>query len=297
MGHKIKSTTLFKYDLVLKSAQAEELNWKKHKHSYIEFDENQNIVCEIKYNEDGEVDEKNINKFDEKANLIEEMSYLSEEEIAEHKTYERDEKGSVIKIFKHYQDGEKDTINFIRDDAGKIIEKITIDSYNEEEAREIIEYDNDKVVSRKEYEYDELVMEEHFVYNDKGTLSEHTKWSHEDENSKFKNVYNEEGQIYQALKYNLQDKLISKAEYIYQGDNLVEIIEESPYGKSITRIEYDEKGNPVKQTEENGAGKINNRAIRTFNEHNDVAETEVFIDFHGKGINQHYKIKYEYEYV
>ena len=297
MGHKIKSITLYKYDLVIKGANANELNWKKHKHSYIEYDKDQHIVCEIKYNEDGEVDEKNINKFDDQGNLIEERFYLSENEVAEHKTYERDDKGNVINIYKHYQDGEKDTIHFIRDESGKLVEKITIDSYNEEEAREIIEYAGDKVKSRKEYEYDELVMEEEFEYSDKGKLVEHVKWSHEDENSRFINKYNEEGQIFKALKYNLKDKLISKAEYIYKEDKLMEIAEESPYGKIITRFEYDEKGNPVKQTEENGMGKINNRAIRIFNEHGDVVETEVFIDFHGKGINQHYKIKYENEYI
>ncbi|MEZ5083812.1 MAG: hypothetical protein R2750_10235 [Bacteroidales bacterium] len=297
MGHKIKSTTLYKYDLVLKNANAQELDWKKHKFSYTEFDENQNIVCEIKYNEDGEVDEKNINKFDKKGNLIEELSYLTEDEIAEHKTYERDEKGNVVKIFKHYQDGEKDTINFIRDQAGKILEKITIDSYNEEEAREIIEYAGEKVISRKEYEYDELVVEESYKYNEKGVLIELTRWTHEDEDSKYKNIYDDEGNIYKALKYNLKDKLISKAEYFYKDGKLAEIAEESPYGKNITRFNYDEAGNVVLQTEENGAGKLNNKAIRKFNEHNDVSETEVFIDFHGKGINQHYVLKYEYEYL
>lgn len=297
MGKKIKSSTLYKHDLVLKNANDDELDWKKNKYGYTEYDDNQNIVCDIKYNEDGEVDEKNINKFDEKGNLIEELSYLSEDDIAEHKTYERDEKGNVVHIFKHYQDGEKDTIKFIRNDAGKIIEKITIDSYNEEEAREIIEYKDDKIISRKEYEYDEIVLDEGFKYGEEGKIIEHTKWTNEDEESKYVNLYNEDGNIEQALKYDLKDKIISKAEYKYEGNNLIEIIEESKYGKNITRIEHDEKGNAIKQIEENGTGKINNKATRKFNEHNDVIETEVFIDLHGKGVNQNYVLKYEYEYL
>jgi len=44
------------------------------------------------------------------------------------------------------------------------------------------------------------------------------------------------------------------------------------------------------------AGEINNSVERSFDEDNRVEEAKVFIDFHGKGINQQYVLKYEYKY-
>ncbi|MCF8367884.1 MAG: hypothetical protein K9G76_02490 [Bacteroidales bacterium] len=228
--------------------------------------------------------------------MYEELNYISHNEIAEHKTYERDSKGNVVVAYKHYQDGEKDTIKFERDHEGRLIEKVTIDSYNEEESREKIQYEGDKVVQRKISEYDELVLEENFKYDEKGNLMEHSKWSVEEEDARYVHLYNPDRTINKVLKYNLKEELISKAEYKYSGDQLIQILEESGYGKTITEIEYDDQGNAITQTEKNARNEVNNIAKRKYNENNDITETEVFIDLHGKGINQNYMLKYTYEY-
>ncbi|MCD4698197.1 MAG: hypothetical protein K8S16_18385 [Bacteroidales bacterium] len=296
MRKKIKSVTMFKYDIVLKDVTAKELEESGYKYAYSEFDKNENKISEIRYAIEGETEEKYINKFDENGYLYEEMNYISDDELAEHKTYERDKKGNVVNAFKHYQDGDKDTIKYLRDESGKLLEKITIDSFNEEEAREVIEYKNDKVSSRKIFEYDELVLEESYDYNDNGNMIEHNKWSIEQEDAKFLTIYNPNGTIKKALRHNSKDELISKAEYTYNEDRLTCIEEESQYGKNKTVIEYDEGGNPIVQTERNNKNEINNIAKRKYNENNDITETEVFIDFHGRGINQKYLLKYSYEY-
>ena len=287
---------MFKYDIVLKDVTAKELEESGYKYAYSEFDKNENKISEIRYTIEGEIEEKYINKFDENGYLYEEMNYISDDELAEHKTYERDKKGNVVNAFKHYQDGDKDTIKYLRDESGKLLEKITIDSFNEEEAREVIEYKNDKVSSRKIFEYDELVLEESYDYNDNGNMIEHNKWSIEQEDAKFLTIYNPNGTIKKALRHNSKDELISKAEYTYNEDRLTCIEEESQYGKNKTVIEYDEGGNPIVQTERNNKNEINNIAKRKYNENNDITETEVFIDFHGRGINQKYLLKYSYEY-
>ena len=296
MKKKIKSTTLHRFDSVISPSTGNKTESRGYKYSHSTFNEDGQILMEIRYNEDGEEEEKFVNTYDSKGRLTEEITYLSDEEMAEHKSYERNEQGQIIRAYKHYQDGDKDTIHYNRDDGGKLIEKITIDSYNEEEAREIIEYVNDKLKQRKVYEYDELMLDESYNYDDEGNITEYSKWTIEEENSKFFNLFDKKGNLVKAMKHNLKDKLISKAEYMYDADKLVKIIEENQYEKNTTTLTYDDHGNPLEQVELNRAGELNNQAIRKYNDNHDVAESEVFIDFHGQRINQHYVLKYEYEY-
>jgi len=296
MKKKIKSTTLHRFDTKISGSSGNKTESKGHKYSYSTFNEAGKTLLEIRYNEDGEVEEKFVNKYDAEGRLTEEITYLSDEEMAEHKSYERNEQGKIIRAYKHYQDGDKDTIHYKRDDDGKLIEKNTIDSYDEEEAREIIEYVNDKVKQRKVYEYDELMLDESYSYDDEGNITEFSKWTIEDENSKFFNLFDKKGNLVKAMKHNLKDEMISKAEYIYSVDKLVKITEENQYEKNTTTLTYDEHGNPLEQIELNREGEINNQIIRIYNDNHDISESEVFINFHGKGINQHYVLKHENEY-
>jgi hypothetical protein len=127
-------------------------------------------------------------------------------------------------------------------------------------------------------------------------LTEHTKWTIEDEDSKYINIFDSNGNLAKALKYSSKDKLLSKVEYEYEDNILKAFVEESKFGKDTTRFEYDASDNPVKQTETNKAGEMNNQATRKYNKNNDVTETEVYINLHGRGPDQHYLLKYDYEY-
>lgn len=296
MKKKIKSNTLYRINTVLKGLSNNETETRKHKHSYSEYTEGGQLTLDIRYNEDGEVDEKYINKYDSKGRLLEETTYLGEHDVAEHKTYERNENGLIICSYKHYQDGEKDTIHYNRDAAGNLTEKITIDSYKEEEARELIDYKDDKATQRKVYEYDELMLEESYNYDPDGNMTSHSKWSIEYEDLRFLNEFDSNGNIIKALRHNLKGDLVSKISYTYEKDKLVHIREENQQTETTTTLTYDEKDNPIEQVEVNKKGDTNNRALRTYNENGDVIESEVFINHQGKSANQHYVIQYEYTY-
>lgn len=295
MKRNIKSVTLYRQNTVATEGK-NEFEKKSFKYNYTEFDESGQLLTELKFNEDGEIDEKIVNSYDDKGRLTEEITYLNEDEMAEHKAYEWDEKGHVAQAFKIYQDGERDTIHYKRDAEGKLVEKVTIDSYNEEEAREIIDYENGKVKQRKVFEYDELMLEETYEYDEKGSISEHSKWTIDDENARYFNSFDTKGHLIKTRRFNLKDQLISQAIYTYAGDQLMKIVEEDQYSTNTTTIVYNDKGDAVEQTEQNKAGEINNQALRKYNDNHDMIESEVWIDLHGKGINQHYILKYEYEY-
>lgn len=293
---KIKSTTLMKFDYVIEDVVAEEIEIKGAKYSYTEFDEQGNLLLEVKYNKNGGVEEKYENKFNDLGQLVEEIIYLPDDEVAQHKTFEYNNEGSIAKAHKHYQDGSKDTVTS-RYEHGKLVEKITTDSDDEVEAKEEFVYKDSHLVSRKVYEYDELVSDESFDYDESGNLIEQTKWTTDDQDSKYYNHFNEKGNLIKTLTSNIKDELLAKNEYFYDEEGLLEKInEESIHGKNTTLLEYDEHKNSIRQVEINQQGDFNNEALRMYNENNDVVESEVMVNLHGMGINQHYILKYEYEY-
>lgn len=285
-----------KYDYVIEDVVAKEIELKGAKYSYTEFDKNGNVILEVRYNKNGGIEEKYVNNFNELGQLIEEIIYLSDDEIAQHKTFEYNENGNVVKAHKHYQDESKDTISY-RYDEGRLVEKITADSEDEMEAKEELKYDGSRLMSRKVYEYDELVLDESYDYDEAGNLIEQTKWTTEEQDSKYYNLFNEKGNLIKTLTSSIKDELLAKSEYYYDEEGLLEKIEEETiHGKNITSLEYDENNNSIKQIEKNQHGEINNEAERKYNENQDVVEAEVFVNFHGMGINQHYILKYDYQY-
>lgn len=295
MAKKIKTTLLYRIDY-LPNPDGSEKALKPRKYSSAEYDEEGQLLSEIKYNEDGEVEDKKVNSYDAEGRLLEEISYLGDDDMAEHMAYERDADGKVLKAYKIYQDGERDTIHYNRDAEGNLIEKITIDSFDEEEAREIIDYENKQVVLRKRYEYDELLLEESFTYDENRKMTGHTKWSAEDEEARYESSFDSQGRILHMRKLTLKGKILSEAVYHYEGDHLVKIVEKDSHGENTTSLVYDDAGNPVEQTEKNKQGELNNRAVRQYNDNKHVTSSEVWINFHGRALNQHYELKYEYTY-
>lgn len=293
---QIRSTTLFKYDYIIEDINADQIELKGAKYSYTEFDEKGNVLQEVRYNKSGGIEEKYGNNYNELGQLIEEIIYLSNDEIAQHKTFEYNQKGSIEKAYKHYQDESKDTIGYYYEND-LIIRKTTTDSDGEEEIREEFEYKNKKLVARKVFEFEELVLDETFDYDNSENLVEQTKWTKEDQDSKYYNVFNEKGNLIKTLTSNIQDQVLAKSEYFYSDQGLLEKIEEeSIHGKNTTVLEYDEHNNSTLQIEKDQHGEINNKAVRKYDENNDVVESEVLLNLHGMGVNQHYILKYTYEY-
>lgn len=296
MAKKVKSINLFKKDFFPSSASPEKSRSTEYKYSSTEYDNNGHVLLELKFNSDQKLEDKFVNKYNDNGILIEEKHYLSYKDLAEHKTYELDKNGKILKAFKHYSDGSKDTIQYNYNANGDLVERVTIDSYDEVEAKDIFEYEGKNLIKKETHEYDELTSKETFEYDPDGNVVEESSWTEEESNRR-SNVYNEKGKIEKVLFYNKKDELVAKTNYTYDDkDRIVGVTEETPYGNSSTVIKYDDKGNAIEQIEKNEQGEINNSAIRKFNDNNDVVETEVFIEMHGRGVNQQYILKYEYEY-
>jgi hypothetical protein len=297
MTKKIKSITLFKKDYINRQISTDQQDEKGYKYSFTSFDERGNLTLDVKYDTDGKTDEKYSYSFDDQGRLTEEISYLSETEIAEHKTYEYNPEGKLMRAFKHYADGSKDMIQYAYDEQGYLRSKITLDSDNEPESRETFEWENNNLVKKEVYEFEELTLREMNVFDDKGNRVENAVWTPEDGNTRTENFYNDKNELIKSLTYNNDDKLISKTIYSYDSKGKLVLADyESVRNKNTTTILYDEQGNATEQTEANEHGEINNQAIRKYNDRNEVIETMVVIDLHGKGLNQEYLLTYEYTY-
>ena len=297
MEKKIKSTKVSKYDFSGEDKFPEQLKGEGIKHNLTEYNEMGNITLESKYDDDGRFESKETKKYDDKGKLIEEKNYISERQVADHKTFEIDEKGKVQKAFKHYDDGSKDTINYEYDGDGNLIKKTTIDSYDEEESQEIAQYENGKVVRTELIEYDESMKWESFELDKEGKILVHKLWHQDEQEITFNNSYDDKGNIIKTLVHNEKKELTAKTQYGYNKENQLQSIEEETRnGITSTQIKRDKNGNAIEQMEYNGNKETNNSVERKFNENNDVTETKVFINMHGRDVNQRYVLKYEYEY-
>lgn len=294
---KTKKLTIHKYDIYYPNGPDNPPSQSGYKASATVYDENGNVVEELKFKPDGTEDEKYVASYDDKGNLMEERTYLDDDDPADHKTYERDADGKAVRMYRHYIDGTKDTVNFVYDDNGHPIRKETIDSYNEIESVEEREYDGDRMISRKVIEYDEVVLDEQLEFDQDGNLIKQTKWSVEEEDITWVNHFNTDGSLVKSLKYGPNDKLLGRSDYHYDKKGLLtRIEEETGYGKTETTLEYDQHGNAIMQKEVNQEGAINSQVSRKYNDQGQIQETEVFLDFHGQAPNQHYILKYEYTY-
>jgi hypothetical protein len=297
MNKKVKSITLYKKDNLRKAEQSGDSNDKGFRFSYTELDNKGNLIALINYDSNGEIEDKYICKFDDKGNLTEEINYLTDDEIAEHKTFLYNSEGKIDKTFKHYADGSKDIIQYNYDAIGNVSEKITLDADDQIELKEVMEWAEKLLMKKTIYEFGETVYEESNKYDDRGNRIENITWNPEEGHSRNEYYYNDKNDLLKVLTFNNEKKLVAKTIYTYdEKGKLIMLEDESVKGKNTTEILYDERGNAIEQTETNKNGEINSKALRKYNEQNEVMETSVIIDLHGAGINQEYVLNYEYGY-
>jgi antitoxin component YwqK of YwqJK toxin-antitoxin module len=292
MSKKIKTVKIFRKEL----NDFESNDKRGYLQNFTENDINGNVIREISYLPDGEIEEKYVNIYDEKGNLIEEINYFSEDEIAERKTYERDQNGRVTEAFIHYQDGTKDRIVHEYDQNGNLTRRATIDEDGETESEEIFEFSNGKLTAKEIREFGEVVHREEFELNEAGKVALQTITEGEDDGTTV-NSFDENGNLVKHLRYNENDKLVVKAVYTFdEKGNLTGIVEETPYEKNISALEYDNNGNLISQIQTNKFDETNHTIKRKYNEQNDIIESTVFINMHGQDVDSEYTLFYEYEY-
>ncbi|MBN1340502.1 MAG: hypothetical protein JXA03_14325 [Bacteroidales bacterium] len=296
MKKNIKSVTVYRKELVVNHLDEDGFEWKNSKYSHTEFDPGGNAILEMKFFKSGEVEEKYEYAYDENGRIIEEKEYLDESNVAEHRTIERNGEGKATRDTLRYQDGSEEITEYIYNQEGRLTGKITRNEDGEIEKQENYEYVNGLLAKKTESEYGEPVSDETYRYHDNGKVKERIRHN-EGEEAVFVNTFDPEGRIMEAKRYDTGNKLLGRTSYTYdESGKPARITEESKGGISVTEIGYDHIGNAVTETEKDREGNVIHSAERSYNDNNDVVESIVFVNHRGRAVNQHYILKYEYEY-
>ena len=296
---KIKSLSLYKYDYVLKDINSEEFELKGGIYNKTTYDPEGMTLSEIKYDAEGGVEQNYGYVYNEKGVKIADRSWDEGGDLIDDMEYDVDADGKIQFAYKNYLDGSKDTITYRYDDAGNLVEKEVMTDEDEVEMVENFAYEgNDEVLHESRNEDGQLVYRKETVYNEKGNVLEEKIWMDEtDTTTRVVNEYDEDGELSSVASYSDDGDIIFRVAYERdEKGHIIKVMEESPDKKVMTLIEYDSQGNAIVQQELNEQGKINSRIERTFDADGNVTESEAIIDTHGAGRNQHYLLRYEYEF-
>ncbi len=297
MPRQIKTITQFRHDYLLENASAEELEQVSTKQSYIEYDTNGNLCLQINYHNDGNSEERYENQYDEKGRLIEEKYFDEDGSLIEHSSYEYDSDGKITLKTKHYTEGDPDVVHYKYNGNKQLIERVTINSDDEIEEKQVYDYSGNQLILEEEYDYDEkLLSSKKYKYDEQGHIVENEVLT-PDEEYRVVYTFNEAGQREKILKYDKAGHLTERAVYTEdESGNTVEITEESAYRKNNIKMKYDERGNLTEQEEYNKNDILTTRIQRKYDDENNVVESAVFVDGLGLGLSQNYVIQYIYEY-
>lgn len=296
MKNKIKSALTFHMDLG--SAENLEAKTIETLQQEVVFDAQGNVAEHIQYLPDGSIEDRVTNTYNAEGKLAEEVLYDSDGEIAEHRTLEYMEKGTLSKEIKHYEDGSQDIISYGYDDAGHLKEKIFGDDSGYIEKREVFTFEGDNLISEMEFDKDDtLLKESNFTYDDDGNLAESTESPTGEMGGRKVTIYNIRA-LPEVIKYYSESgNLIARTKYEYnEKGQVIDISEETQSGTSSSHSEYDEHGHAVVVEDRSANEELNHRIERTFDENGNLLTSHVFINGHGRSLNQHYLERIEYTF-
>ncbi|MCC6385334.1 MAG: hypothetical protein LC117_01795 [Bacteroidia bacterium] len=189
------------------------------------FDEKGNLVEELKYVEDGSVEERNVYTL-ENEKLISHVIEMPSEGTFEDFRYLRDDQGRLVKEQKFYGDDPGEATDYFYDEQSSVVSLLKYDADGEREQEE-------------KFEYDKKELRKHFIYDNKGELISGSVFEYKDGKLSRKNDFNSKNELIAVTQYDYDDK-----------GNLLSSITRDMNEKIIEShlIEMDERGNIIKKT-------------------------------------------------
>jgi len=143
---KIKSVKVFRKEIILRSASAQELEEVTKIHWEIHYNQEGKKIKDVRYDSFERIEHLVVFKYDDSGNLIEETICEDEETVIERRTLEYDSKSKINKEFLHYMDGSFDTAEYLYNQSGQLVEIKKIDSDDELEEITTYKYDGDNLL-------------------------------------------------------------------------------------------------------------------------------------------------------
>ncbi|HRY32357.1 MAG TPA: hypothetical protein P5531_05265 [Bacteroidales bacterium] len=294
----LKSVRLYRYD-ILENGLSDIEDWAPFIQSMTTYHEDGLVSREITYNAWGVQEQLVVYNYDEQRNLAEELFYDEGEEPMESRVYTRNELGLIISEHHRFMDESEDVVEYHYDEKNRLTGKVYYDSDGETERKEVLEYDGDLLLSEAVTDQDgNLISQATYSYDEHGKIEKSEQVRIEDGRSeRMVSYFDENGNRKKNLRYNYQEQLIEISRFRTNGQGrLEEIEEENQHGKSFIKFTYDDQGNAVTQEEFNEKGDVISTIERKFDDEGRALETAVYIDGRNFRANQHYLLKYEYEF-
>lgn len=294
MDQKLKVVTSFRA-VHTDGLEEERIRDKEYLYQRTEYDESGHLLSEETFMADGSLEHKSSYTFDNEGRMIEEILVEEGDIISEHRTMEYDQKGRLLSEKRHYLDESYDESTYTYDAEDRIIEKVTAGSDGEFGSKLIFRYEGKYLVSETEYDIDgDILSSREFEYDEKGNLISESINSPE-ETFEASHEYDDNGHRKVSRKYDDQGHLVERHTYTREADSLVAIKEESVTGTELISLEYDERGNLLRQETTKEKGDFVSRIIRSYDEHDLLQTTQVFMEGSGQRLAQDYRIRFEYE--
>jgi YD repeat-containing protein len=293
---KIKKMQVFYIDVAPEGEFADFRSKPRTAHQLQVFDEQENLLEEVKFDHFGNEIGKSVFAYNENGHLIAEETYDEFGNLEEKQTFKRDDKGKLLQSFVHYLDESVDAVDYAYNDNGRLIRKTLTNDDGEVESEDKVEYDGDLMIKEVSVEQGEVVKEHEFFYGDSDKPTE-ASIRNQDEAYRLVNDYDENGNLVKTLKYDTDDNLIEKHVMRYDNENrLIEKTEEDQMKKNTISIDYDDKGHAVGQKEANSGGSLNHQVERDYNEDGRLEEIRAVLYGPGQVPERKYLLVYEYEY-
>ncbi len=294
MTNRIKSALT--YHLELGSAENQDIKANEVLQQEVIYDAQGNVTEHIQYLSEGSIEDRVTNTYRADGKLAEEVLYDPDGEIAERRTMEYNESGKLLKEIKHFQDGAQDIISYRYDVSGHLAEKTYGDDSGWIEKRDVFTFEGDQLIKVKELNEDSaLLRESTYTYDAEGKLEEGTESPMNDLGGRKVTLYTADGSPEVIKYYSHNGSLIARHTYAYnENGQATEISEETQSGTSSTHTEYDANGHAVVMEDRSANEELNQRIERSYDEGGNLLTSHVFINGHGRSLNQHYYERIEY---
>ncbi len=268
--------------------------------SVTQYDEQGHLFEEIKYNSDGEIEERHHYKYDNAGRVVEYKMEMPLDEVEESTRTTRNEKGFATCIQKFYGDDGGEKRDFIYNNLDEVE---SISHYDEEgvlEQKEVLSYDDKKRLVKREV-YDEnnsLNKVTTFLYGDNDQPVEQNEFDSKNNLlSKVAFTYDDHGNEIKVLQTN--EKGEKTTVIITQYDDLHRPVHRKSSGfyTRITQYAYDEKGNLTEESLSDENGMIITRSLHDYDENNRLAADAYYeTDLTRAGRDTSLGSRYEYEF-
>ncbi len=265
-----------------------------------EFDQNGLPTEEIKYFDNGQIEEIHHYEYNDKGNTLKHKITVPGEGIEESFITERDANGNPIKITKYYGEEAGEVTLYTYNTNAKPIQIDQYDADGEHEQTEWLIYDDQSKAIKKHVKnyQDETETFYVFSYNDKNLLT-----LQEEQDAEGKLVgrlsfdYDEEGKEVNSKQTNEDNKKIAEVLTIYNELGKMIRRESHSFYVRISEYEYDGKGNLVEEALSDENGYVITRSRYVYDEKDHVIEETLYeTDLTRAGRDTHLIHRYEYAF-